>query len=204
MRSAALVSQLPVTGRGIGAWFNRLDRPFPPGTNPTGEAYRVITPAYFETVGISLKKGRALEMTDTRDAPVVVVNEALVRKYYQGEEPLGKPIYLGAPDNRLFEQASIVGVVSDTRDGGLGNAPLPTVYIPAAVMPTWNAFSFVVRTQPSPGAIAPSVRAAIHEVDATLAIRDIRTMDEVLSTAVAPACCSCVAASPSASRGRCC
>jgi predicted permease len=187
VRSAAIVSQLPVTGRGIGAWFNRIDRPLPAGMSPTGEAYRVVTPEYFETVGISLRRGRALESADTRDAPAVVVNEALVSKYYRGEDPLGKAIYLGAPDNRLFREAPIVGVVSDTRDGGLGTDPLPTVYIPLAVMPRWPAFSFVVRTRQNPSGVITGARAAIRALDPTLPVRNVETMDEVLSTAVAPA-----------------
>ena len=49
-----------------------------------------------------------------------------MKKYYPDEDPLGKPIYLGAPDNRLFDHAPIVGVVADTRDAGLGSDPLPT------------------------------------------------------------------------------
>src|SRR5205085_703960 len=187
VRSAALVSQLPITGRGIGAWFNRIDRPLPPGVNPTGEAYRVITPDYFATVGISLRKGRALASTDTRAAPVVVINEALARKYYRDEEPLGKPIYLGAPDNRLVQQAQIVGIVSDTRDAGLGSDPLPTTYVPLAVMPTWPAFSFVVRTHQDPSAVIASARSAMRELDPTLPVRNVQTMDDVLSTAIAPA-----------------
>jgi putative ABC transport system permease protein len=187
VESAALVSQLPVTGRGIGAWFNRIDRPLPPGTNPTGEAYRVVTPEYFTTVGIALRHGRLLERTDTREAPVVVINEAMVKKYYRGEEPLGKPVYLGAPDNRLFQEGTIVGVVSDTRDAGLGSDPLPTIYIPLAVMPTWTAYSYVVRTQQEPGAIVSAVRRAIKEIDPKLPVRNVQTMDDVLSTAIAPA-----------------
>jgi predicted permease len=146
-----------------------------------------VTPGYFETMGISLRRGRAIATTDTRDAPVVVVNEALVRKYYRGEDPLGKRIYLGAPDNRLFREGSIVGVVSDTRDAGLGRDPLPTVYIPFAVMPGWPAFSYVLRTQQEPGAVIASARRTIRELDPTLPVRDVASMDDVLSTAVAPA-----------------
>jgi putative ABC transport system permease protein len=187
VRSAALVSQLPVSGRGIGAWLNRLDRPLPPGVNPTGEAYRVVTPGYFETMGIALRAGRLLQSTDTRDAPVVVVNQALVKKYYRGEEVLGKSIYLGAPDNRLFHDAAIVGVVADTRDVGLGSDPLPTVYFPLSLMPGVNAMTYVVRTEQEPTTIIASARRVIRDLDPTLAVRDVQTMDDVLSTAMAPA-----------------
>ncbi|HKW50020.1 MAG TPA: ABC transporter permease [Gemmatimonadaceae bacterium] len=187
VRSAALVSQLPVTGRGIGAWFNRIDRPMPAGVNPTGEAYRVITPGYFETVGMTVKQGRGLLSTDRRDAPVVVINEALAKKYYRGEDPLGKPIYLGAPDNRLFRQASIVGVVSDTRDAGLGSDALPTIYIPLAVMPGWPAFWYVLRTRQDPASLAGAARGVIRELDSSLPVRNLQTMEEVLSESIAPA-----------------
>ena len=170
-----------------GAWFNRLDKPLPSGTKPTGEAYRVVTPEYFATVGIHLRRGRLLESTDRREAPTVVVNEALVKKYYRGEEPLGRPIYLGAPDNRLFDGATIVGVVADTRDAGLGSDPLPTVYIPYAVMAGWTGFSYVVRTDGDPSGIVSGVRSVIRDLDSGAPLREVHSMDEVLSAAVAPA-----------------
>jgi putative ABC transport system permease protein len=187
VQSVALVSQLPVTGRGIGAWFNRIDRPLPPDVTPNGEAYRVVTPAYFATIGIPLRRGRLLRDDDRRDRPAVVINEALARKYYPNEDPIGKPIYLGAPDNRLFDQAPIVGVVGDTRDAGLGSDALPAVYVPYAVMPSWPAFSFVVRTAGDPVATATAARATIRRLDPNVPIRALRSMDDVLAEAVAPA-----------------
>ncbi|HEU4630001.1 MAG TPA: ABC transporter permease [Gemmatimonadaceae bacterium] len=187
VRSAAVVSQLPVTGRGIGAWFNRLDRPLPPDVKPTGEAYRVVTPGYFATIGLPLKRGRLLTPDDRRERPAVVINEALARRYYAGEDPIGKAIYLGAPDNRLFDHGTIVGVVGDTRDAGLGSDPLPTVYIPLAVMPGWRSFSYVVRTAGPPTAVAGAVRNVIRTLDATVPVRNVRTLDAVLAESVAPA-----------------
>ena len=185
--SAAVVTTLPISGRGIGAWFNRIDRPLPDNVQPTGEAYRVVTPDYFATVGIRLVSGRLLNGDDRKEAPAIVVNEALVKKYYPGENPIGKPVYLGAPDNRLFQQAPIVGVVSDTRDLGLGSEPAPTVYIPLAVMPTWPFFSYVVRTTGDPATIMPDVRRIVRELDPAVPIRNVEAHDDVVSAAVAPA-----------------
>jgi len=185
VRSAAVVSQLPVTGRGIGAWFNRLDRPA--GTEkPNGEAYRVVSPEYFATIGLPLKRGRLLGDGDRRESAAVVINEALARKYYPNEDPVGKEVYLGAPDNRLFDRGTIVGVVGDTRDAGLGADPLPTVYIPLAVMPDWPAFSYVVRTAGEPAAVAAAARDAIRALDPNLPVRNVRTIDAVLAESVAP------------------
>ncbi|HUF26126.1 MAG TPA: ABC transporter permease [Gemmatimonadaceae bacterium] len=187
VRSAATVSQFPITGRGVGAWFNRLDRPLPAGVTPPGEAYRVVTPEYFETIGLPLRRGRLLGTEDRRERPGVVINEALARKHYAGEEPVGREIYLGAPDNRLFERATIVGVVGDTRDAGLGSDPLPTVYIPLAVMPWWRFSSYVIRTAGPAVEVAAAARAVIREADPGLAIRNVRTLDDVLAESVAPA-----------------
>ena len=187
VRSASLTSTVPVTGRGIGAWFNRIDRPLPDNVQPTGEPYRVVTPEYFATVGIPLRRGRLLDSRDRADAPAIVVNEALVRKYYPNESPLGKPVYLGAPDNRLFDSAPIVGVVGDTRDMGLGSEPLPTVYIPYAMMPKWPIFSYVIRTTGDAGAVARSARQIVRELDPSLPIGGVHPLDEIVSAATAPA-----------------
>jgi predicted permease len=154
---------------------------------PAGEAYRVVTPEFFATIGLPLKRGRLLTADDRAERPAVVVNEALARKYYPGEDPIGKEIYLGAPDNRLFERAPVVGVVGDTRDAGLGSDPLPTVYIPLAVMPRWPAFSYVIRTSGNPTAVAGAARDVIRGLDATLPVRNVRTLDAVLDESVAPA-----------------
>jgi predicted permease len=186
VRSAAIVSQLPVTGRGIGAWFNRLDRPLPPDVKPAGEAYRVVTPGYFATIGLPLKRGRLLTDDDRADRPAVVISDALARKYYAGEDPVGKEIYLGAADNRLFDRGTIVGVVGDTRDAGLGSDPLPTVYIPYAVMPTWPTFSYVIRTAGEATRVAAAARDAIRALDPSLPIRNVRTVEDVLAESVAP------------------
>ena len=187
VQSAALASFLPISGRGGGAWFNRIDRPLPEGVHPTGAPYRVVTPEYFATVGQQLKMGRLLDASDRLEAPAIVVNEALVRKYYPGENPLGKPVYLGAPDNRLFDHGLIVGVVADTRDAGLGSNPIPTVYIPFAVMPTWPSFSFVIRTSGNPTSLIAASRAVIRAADPGIPVRNVQTLDEVVSAAVAPA-----------------
>ncbi len=186
VHSAALTSQLPVSGRGIGAWFNPLDRTLPEGVKPTGEAYRVVTPEYFETMGIPLRRGRLFQNTDAREAPVVLINEALARKYYADMDPLGRPVYLGAPDNRLFPEGTIVGVVGDTRDVGLGSDALPTVYIPLAVMPAWPAMNYVLRTQGEPTAFGDVSRRVIRELDPNLPLRNMQTMEAVLAAAVAP------------------
>jgi predicted permease len=183
----ALTSNVPITGRGIGAWFNRIDKPLPPGSKPAGVPYRVVTPDYFNTVGITLRQGRLLTSDDRTESPGIVVNEALVKEYYPNEDPIGKQVYMGAPDNRIFQSAPIVGVVANTRDGGLGADPMPTVYIPLGLVPQWSFFSYVIKTSGDPTSVIKTARQIIRELDPNVAVRDVRTLEDVVSAAVAPA-----------------
>jgi predicted permease len=188
VRSAAVTSQLPVTGRGIGAWLNIDDRPTPPSTTPPAEAYRVISPGYFTTVGVPLLRGMLFTGDERADhAPAVVINDALARKYWPGENPIGKELWMGAPGNQLFPSATIVGVVGNTKDAGLGADPIATVYVPLGMIPGWRYFSYVVRTTTEPAAFAHAAAEVIHELDPALPIQNVRTMDDQLRESVAPA-----------------
>ena len=188
VREAAIVSTIPVTGWGNGAWFNMIDRPVAPGETPPGVAYRVASPNYFPTVGIPLRRGRLTTEDDRLDNhPSVLINEALAREYWPDGDPIGRDIYLGAPDNRIFPRATIVGIVGDTRDAGLNADPVPTVFIPSGMMPTWPIYSYIIRTATDPMALAPAIRGEIRALDASMPIRDVRTMDDILAGAVGPA-----------------
>jgi hypothetical protein len=144
VRAAAVTSQLPVTGRGTGAWLNIVDRPTKPNETPPAEAYRVVTPDYFPTMGIRLLRGRLPTPDDRVDhTPAVVVNEALAKRYWPNEDPIGKQVQLGAPGNYLIPPSPIVGIVANTPDGGLDAPPLPAVFLPLRVAPWWPAFSYV-------------------------------------------------------------
>jgi predicted permease len=188
VRAASVTSQLPVTGRGTGAWLNIADRPTKPNETPPAEAYRVVSPEYFQTMGIKLVRGRFPNADDRADrASGVVINEALAQRYWPNEEALGKQIRLGAPGNYLNPLSTIVGVVGNTPDNGLDTPPTRAVFMPLRVAPWWNAYTYVVRTSGPPGAVAPAVRRELRALFPVTAIRNIRTMDEVLHDSVAPA-----------------
>ena len=187
VRSVAMIGQLPVTGRGGGAWFNRMDRQLPPGETPQGEIYRVVTPEIFSTLGIRIQRGRALDASDHRGNPVVVINSALARKYYPNEDPLGKKIYLGAPENRVIDNATIVGISDDTRDAGMATDPLPIVYVGRVYTPWATSFAFVIRTDGNAEALAAPARAVLKEINPKVIITSMRTMRDVVSAAFAPA-----------------
>jgi putative ABC transport system permease protein len=168
--------------------LNISDRPTPPGTTPPAEAYRVISPDYFTTIGVPLSRGALFTGDERTDhTPAVVINDALARKYWPGENPIGKELWMGAPENRLFPSATIVGVVGNTKDAGLGADPIPTVYVPLGMIPGWRYFSYVVHTTTEPAAHAHAAAEVIHQLDPALPIQNVRTMDDRLRESVAPA-----------------
>ena len=188
VRAASVTSVLPLSGRASGAWLNLVDRPLPPNETPPAEAYRVVSPEYFSTMGIRLVRGRFPSADDRLErAPGVVVNEALARQYWPNEDPIGKRIRLGAPGNYLIPPTPIVGVVGDTPDGGLNAPAIPAVFMPHAVAPWWPFFTFVVRTSGPPEAVTSAVRRELRAMFPTTPIRNVRTMDVVLNESVAPA-----------------
>ena len=185
--AVAIVSTLPVTGRGIGAWFNMLDRPLAADVTPPAVPYRVVSPGYFETMGVPLRRGRTFRADDRLDGTrAVVVNETLARRFFPDRDPIGRAIYLGAPDNRLFPDATIVGVVGDERQG-LGVDALPVAYAPEGLMPYWSSFAFVLRTSIDPVSLEAAARTALARIDPELPVFGMMTMDDVIARDVQPA-----------------
>ncbi len=140
--------------------------------------YRDITPNYFATMGISLIKGRVFTERDDLDQPkVVVIDEALARRFFPNEDPMGK--HLQVPD-ATRPAREIVGVVGGVRDTGFDQQPRPTIYFPSLQSPD-QTMSLVVRTSLPPGAILPAIKNAIWTVDKNQPVFDVRSMDEIIS-----------------------
>ena len=188
---AAAGSYAPVVGRGTGAWFNIIARPLPPGTTPPGIPYRVITSDYFKAMQIPLIRGRLLEERDgLNGTPSVVISESLAKRFWSGPQdgdPIGSKIYLGAPDNKLFDSATVVGIVKDVKLAGLGSSLTDAVYGLNTLMPWWRNFTFTVRSAGDPTALAPAVRQIVRETDPSLAITSLQAMTDIMRTSVAPA-----------------
>jgi putative ABC transport system permease protein len=189
VRSAAAINMVPVAGRGIGAWLNIVGRPPADGTNPNAVPYRVVTPGYFETVGLRLISGRLLTKSDSLErSPVVVIDEALARRQWPGEDPIGRQIILGAlPDDAITPKSTVVGIVSNVRQLGLDSDPPGMVYVPHRVMPFWPTFAFVLRTAVEPQSVMPAARARIRALDPSLPISGVRTVEEVIAQSTRPA-----------------
>lgn len=184
---AAAGSYVPVAGRGSGAWFNDLAHPWPAGTTPPAVPYRVVTTGYLQTLQIPLVRGRLLRDGDGRGpAPSVVISESVARRFWPSRDPIGSEIYLGAPDNKLFDRATVVGIVKDVKIAGLGLPLTDAVYGLTTLMPFWRGFTYTVRTMGDPSALAASVRRVVREADPALAVTNVRSMADIMRTSVAP------------------
>jgi len=148
--------------------------PVPQDQEPMAD-YRMATPGYFDTMGIALRQGRLFDQHDDLNAKrVTLINEAMVRKHFPHENPLGRHITTGT---RSME---IVGVVADAKLYGL-DAPIePALYVPHMQQPG-ESMGLAVRTDGDPAAIAAAVRREIQKLDPEQPISNVRTMEQVLS-----------------------
>jgi putative ABC transport system permease protein len=188
VEDVALSTTVPVAGRGTGAWFNILDRPLPADQTPPAVPYRVVSPNYFTTLRIPLRAGRLFADDDgLAGKRVVIVSEAVARRFWPDGGAIGQRIYLGAPNNRIFQDAAIVGVVGDVKQAGLDEAQSEAVYIPLRLTPSSRTFAFVVRTEVPPSSLTGSARARLREIDPGVPIHGVQTMEDGVRRALAPA-----------------
>ena len=145
-------------------------------------AYLAITPRYFETLQIPLKAGRVFSDRDTEQAPkVVIVNETMARQLWPGENPIGRRIWIWR-DEKVDRE--IVGVVGDTRTS-IDTEAGSQLYIPFAQDATWG-LALVIRTTEDPSTLAPVLRNQIRSVDKGIALYNVRTLEDIVATSMAP------------------
>ena len=186
VRDVGIVNFLPFYGGpGTGTDFVVEGRPLPaPGEAP-GTEVRVADRGYFRAMGIPLLRGRGFTDFETAEARhVVLVNEAMARKIFPGEDPIGKRITV----NMAFEPVptEIVGIVGDAKYESLLEDVEPMVYMPPPEL-TYPFMTFVIRTGGDPAELAPAVRRALRAVDPNQPVSAVRTMDEVMADTVSRA-----------------
>jgi putative ABC transport system permease protein len=180
VQAVGFVTNLPLVG-GTNGDIAIEGREFPPEAQPSAEK-RIASPGYFDVLRTPVLAGRAFTEQDVAGAPaVVVINQALAKRYFPGENPIGKRVDFSWDTTGMQE---IVGVVADVREQALHQPAGPTIYIPVAQRPA--AWSFlIVRTQGDPLDLAPAVRRTVTSLDRNLPIADVRTLEEVVAEALA-------------------
>ena len=186
VRAAGITSAIPPDWNDNSTRFVLEGEPKPQQGDPAHlERLRVISDDYFRALELPLRQGRAFTRHDDTTSPsVAIVSEALARKYWPNEDPVGKRVSFLATDMKM---TTIVGVVGDARHNpNIGRPPLaPVVYVPVSQTP-WTTTTLVVRTAGDPLAATAAVQRAIGSVDPALAAGDIMTLEQTLAMSVSP------------------
>ena len=186
--AAGVVTNLPLGNSKENSSFD-----FAAGAADDGDADRsanvsTISPHYFRALDISLMQGRAFADADRRNSPgVVIVNEAFARRYFKGEDPLGKRLVLGgSQEKELYGEPitrEVVGVVEDARFE-LETEAAPEMYVPYTQRPM-DEMTIVIRAAADLANFAPAVRGAVLGVDADQPIHNVKLMEQWLAESVA-------------------
>jgi putative ABC transport system permease protein len=188
VETVTLTTTLPVAGRGNGAWFNIVERPWPSSQTPPGVPNRVVRANYFDVLGIPLRRGRTFTAADgLHGTRAVVISESVARRFFPDSDPLGQHIYMGTSDNRVVPESAIVGVVADVKQTGLDEERPEAVYVPHALVPSISSFTFALRTSVEPAGAAPAVRAIMRRLDPGVPLIRLQTMDDIIGRTAAPA-----------------
>jgi putative ABC transport system permease protein len=192
VESASTVNFRPLLGWGDVTEFAVEGRP-PAGPSDVPFAhYRVAGPGYFRTMRIPLLEGRDLSETDgPRAAGVVVVNQALARRYWPNEDPIGKRLRVNfgksdAPWKPLGDAQwlTVVGVAGEVKDLLLSDKPRPEFYLSYLQYPSPLMF-LVARTGADPASLAAAIEKEVHAVDPTQPVSEVKTMTQAVEEAAA-------------------
>jgi len=180
VQSAAAVFPLPMGGDEIRTTFQIEGRPVSKSEEPV-TSLRDITPAYFSTMRIPLLQGRDFDGRDeAKSTPVVIINEALARQIYPGENPIGKHIKPGisvGTGEPLMRE--IVGVVGNVKFSDLASEWLPESYVPAAQLP-FGSMTLVVRSTQDAHALVKMMTETVQSMDPDMPAYASKTVGEYL------------------------
>lgn len=150
-------------------------------------AFRIIESQYFQTMGIRLLQGRNFSLQDEQGGPsLAIVNETLARRIFHGEDPLGHRIKpnISFGESQDAPMREIVGVVADVKSRGIGDNPVPEVYVPQTPVDFMGETTVVVRSAVDPDSIVPTMRSLVSSMDKDLPLQEIKTLDQYVSGSI--------------------
>ena len=188
-------TDLPLTVRDRRV-FTLENPPAATASLPRAVANDVVMGQYFEAVGARVVSGRPLSDADTPTSePVVLINETLARRYWPGEDPVGRRLAWGNPNNH-GPWMRVIGVIGDIKQTGLAAATEPQTWQPWVQLPDQligsNVFSgfrsmrLMVRSQLAPASLIPAIRDQVRALDPALPVADIQTLDNVVAASAGP------------------
>jgi len=189
VEAAAASCYLPLEG-GLGLGFSIVGRPANDQQSQGGAGWAYVTPRFFDVFKVPVLRGRGFTERDAAGAPgVALINEAMARRFWPHENPIGQQIIIGAGMGPAFAEPAreIIGIVGDARDAGLNQDPVNEMFVPLSqvrdgVMALNNRFmplTWVVRTKVAPFSLADPIKRIFQQA-ADLPVGHIRTMDQVV------------------------
>jgi putative ABC transport system permease protein len=187
---------LPLQGERWSKQISFTDRPVPASLDEVPSVqYRPVGGHYFESLHIALVNGRLFREEDTqRSQPVAIVNQALARRFWPDQNPVGKNITLYPPESLIqpgqlppgyhIPRITVVGVVADVHYGALTRQVAPIVYAPFVQNDWSNSMSVTIQVSGEPGNIVSAVRKAVLEIDKNQPIANVLTMEEIVHLSV--------------------
>jgi putative ABC transport system permease protein len=201
VESAAVTSSLPLAPGGWGKLFTREDRPAPASLDEVPVIqYRQLSPDYFSTLGIRLVNGRYFtEQDNNSKTPIAIINQTLAGQFFSDEDPIGKRIKLGPPEEMVppgllpagfrFPRYTIVGVVADVKQYGLNQRVTPEVYTPhmlsAQEQDAARTMYLALRTSGDPMSLVAAARSQVLAIDKDQPIAEVTAFEKLLSSSLA-------------------
>jgi putative ABC transport system permease protein len=184
VRAAALTLSLPIDGSNWDSVFIVADKPVPPRAQLPSSDFTPVSKNYFKAMGIRLLKGRVFTESDvTGKSAVTVINERLAARLWPGEDPIGKRLKQGWPEDKT-PWREVIGVVADVKLNGVNRETPLQAYLPLA-QESSNFLGLVVRTSGNPMNLAATVEQTIHTIDKDLPVFAVRSMDQLMGSAIA-------------------
>jgi putative ABC transport system permease protein len=184
VESAGAVNVLPLSANFDTAGTEPEGFAHSPGETPYPERY-IVTPGYLAAVGIRLVRGRLLTEADQESAPLVVlISSTAARRWWPNQDPIGRRVKVPGFDYQPQPWRTVVGVVQDVKQAGLGAPDTMQIYLPHEQYSIGN-LTLVVRTKSDPLNLAADARRQVMQVDPELAVSNIASMDQLLSDSIA-------------------
>jgi putative ABC transport system permease protein len=178
VESAAISTNLPLSGTGTSVSFDIVGRPAPTAQDRPMVDFSLATPDFFRTMQIPLLQGRFFTEQDRNGTPpVAIINEAMAKTYWPHENPIGQHLTETLEQNKTPRE--IVGVVGDVHQNSLSEDPVPALIVPYEQLP-YNLVFLLTRTKVDPASMASTIRGALEKIDRDQPVYDIKTMEQVV------------------------
>jgi putative ABC transport system permease protein len=180
VRATGMVNIAPFSGGNTAIGYTVVGRPPARPGEYLEAGWRSVTPGYFPAIGIRLKRGRLLNETDDRGAPVIVITDTMARRVWPGEDPVGRQILLQGSRTPF----TVVGVVSDIRAQTLEDEPAPIMYFSYRQVGLRSMW-ITVRAVGAPTSVAGAMQREIWAIDKTLPVANVQPLEQLVAEAAA-------------------